>query len=233
LVGLVGAGFLVGYDWLGDLELDTSEVILKILQANFEMEITSTGNNVLTSGADGALNKWIGLGKSLQTFDQLGQVSWVSWLDGDLYDRGDRVRHRLEWVAVLRLVVADGTGLDQVLVDTGKTYDITAWYVIDGFEVSTHTNNGSLDVLANIQIFLSAVLVVSTHDSDLHTSADNTGEDTTEGKETTFVSIWYHLRDVENQWSCWVAVLDGLGVLVVKIWAGIQKVVSVGLGNLG
>jgi len=60
---------------------------LKILDANFKMELTSTSNNVFTRLFDGALHKRVGLGKSLQTFDELRQVSRVLRLNGHTHDR--------------------------------------------------------------------------------------------------------------------------------------------------
>jgi hypothetical protein len=50
------------------------------------------------------------------------------------------------------VVGGDGTSFDEVLIDSDETDDVTGWHGFNSFDVSTHHEDGSLDVL-NIQIF--------------------------------------------------------------------------------
>jgi hypothetical protein len=55
LGGGIGDGFLVGNDGVTLLELALGELLFEILKANLDVELTATGDNVLTillGGAD-------------------------------------------------------------------------------------------------------------------------------------------------------------------------------------
>lgn len=209
---LGGDGLTVGDDRVRDTERDTGVVILEILQANLQVQFTGTGNDVLTGLGDESQDTRVGLGETLETFDQLGQVLGVLDLDGTLDDGGDGELHDLEVVGSLG--GGKGTRLEQELVNTDQTDDVTGGDILDGFDETTHHENGTLDVLDE-EVLLLAREVVGTLDADLQTGADGTGVDTTEGVETTLVGGGHHLGDVQHERSLGVTVTDTLSALVV------------------
>lgn len=205
-------GLTVLNDGVGDTERNTGVVLLEILQANLQVELTSTSNDVLTGGGDVGQDARVGLGKTLETFDELGKIVGVLDLDGTLHDGGDGELHDLHVVSSLG--GGEGTRLEQELVNTDKTKDVTGGNIIDGLGVTTHHENGTLDRLDE-QVLLLARGVVRTLNADLKTGTDGTGEDTTEGVETTLVGGGHHLGDVKHESSLGVTVTDGNGGLVV------------------
>lgn len=82
----------VSDDGVGDLERDTGVVLNEILQANLEMELSGTGNNVLSSLGDPGLNARVRLGETLETLDELRKIVGVLDLDGNLHDRRYTIR---------------------------------------------------------------------------------------------------------------------------------------------
>lgn len=235
LVGLLGDGFTEGHDGLGDLEGSAvHEVILEILEANFKMELASAANDVLAGFFDHAEDEGIGLGEALEAFDELGEIGGVLDFDGDTDDGGDGVLHVTERPGILAVFGGDGGSLDDVLVNTNEADDVTARHVFDGFLVTTHHEDGTLDGLVFVQVVLLADAVVVTHDADLATGGDLTGEDTAEGEEATLVGGGDHLGDVEHEGSVGIAFLDTLeeGVLHGGL-TGVEHFGTVGLGRLG
>eukprot|EP01084_Bolivina_argentea_P053277 97799_1 len=187
LVGVLGDGLAEGDDGLGDLERGAvHEVVLEILQADLQVQLTGTGDDVLTGLLDGGQDEGIGLGQALEALDQLGQILGVLGLDGNTHDGADGVPHVLEGVGLLKLV-GDGGGLDDVLVNTDQTTHVTAGKVIDGLLVAAHHEHDTLDGLLIVKVTLLAEGVVVTHDTALLAGADGTGEDTAEGEEATLV----------------------------------------------
>jgi len=235
LGGVLGDGFTEGDDGFGDLEGSTvHEVILEILEANFKMEFSGTGDDVLTGFFDGADDEGIGLGQALETFNELGEIGGVLGFDGDTDDGGDGVLHVTEGVGVLGVIRDDGGSLDDVLVDTDETDDVTAGHVFDSFLVTTHHEDGTLDWLVFVQVGLLAGCVVVTHDADLGASGDLTGEDTAEGEEATLVGGGDHLGDVEAEGGGLIALLDTLEVDVLDGgFTGVEHFSAVVLGELG
>ena len=233
--GLLGDGFTEGHDGLGDLEGSAvHEVILEILEANFKVELTGTSDDVLAGLLDGADDEGIGLGEALEAFNELGEIGGVLDFDGDTDDGGDGVLHVTEGVSLLAILGGDGGSLDDVLVDTDETDDVTAGHVVDGFLVTTHHEDGTLDGLVFVQVVLLAVCVVVAHDADLATGGDLAGEDAAEGEEAALVGGGDHLGDVEHEGSVGVALLDALeeGVFDGGL-AGVEHFSAVGLGGSG
>mmetsp|Transcript_80806 Transcript_80806/g.142407 ORF Transcript_80806/g.142407 Transcript_80806/m.142407 type:complete len:580 (+) Transcript_80806:219-1958(+) len=211
-----GDGLTERHNGLRDAKLDTHEVLLQILQANLQVQLTSTSNNVLTGFLDGGLHQRIGLGQTLQTLDQLRQIGRILGLDGDTHDRGDTVLHVLQRVGVLGALVSDGGSLDDELVNTEQTNQVTARNILDRLLVATHHKHGTLDALSG-NVGLATVLVVGSHDPGLLASAHGTGEDTTEGDETALISGWHHLGDIQAHRALGVAITDGLEVPVTLV----------------
>lgn len=66
-------------------------ILNEILKANLEVELSSSGDNVLSSLGDPGLNARVGLGETLKSLDELGEIVGVLDLDGDLDDGRDAV----------------------------------------------------------------------------------------------------------------------------------------------
>ena len=211
--GLVGDGFLVGDDGVTLLEGALGVLLLKILKANLDVELTATGDGVLTGLLSVADDQGVGLGELAETFDELGQVGGVLNIDGDTHDGGDGELHDTDVVSLL--VVGDGTLLGEVLIDTDETDGVTARHIGDSLDLTGHHEDGSLDVLDG-EIGLGARLVVGSHDSDLLASGDGTGEDTAESEETTTIRGRDHLGDEDHEGTFLVALLDGLTANIIN-----------------
>lgn len=213
LVGLGGDSFTVGHNRVGGDDLHTRTVLLlEIVQTDLQVQLTGSGDNVLTRLIEGTLNHRIRLGKTLKTFDQLGEIVGVLGLDGDTHDRRYGELHNTDVVSLVG--VGDGTGLQQVLIDTNQTDGVTAGNILDRLDVTSHHQDGTLDVLDE-KIGLLARNIVRAHDANLGSGADSSGEDTAEGVETALIGGGHHLGDVEHQRTSGVAVSDGLSAGII------------------
>lgn len=227
--GLGADGLTIGNDGVRDTERNTSVIFLKILQANFQMKFTSTGNNVLTRLVNHGQDTRVRLGETLETFDKLGQIVGVLDLDGSLDDGRDGELHDLQVVG--GFTGGEGTRLEQELVDTNETDDVTSWDILNGLDETAHHENGTLDSLDE-EIILLSRSVVRTLDTDLKTGADGTREDTTESIKTSLIGGWHHLRDVKHKRTLGVAVTDTNAGLVIS-WTFVQGFGTVLLGSNG
>jgi hypothetical protein len=222
-------GLTVLDNGVGDTERNTSVVLLEILQANLQVELTSTGNDVLTGVGNVSQDTGVRLGQTLQTLNKLGEILSVLDLDGTLDDGGNGELHNLEVVG--SLVSGEGTRLEQELVNTNKTKNVTGRDIVDGLDETTHHQNGTLDGLDE-EVLLASGLVVGALNADLETRADSSGEDTTEGVETTLVGGGNHLGDVQHEGTLGIAVADTNGVDVV-VGTLVQSLHTVPLGSGG
>ena len=157
------------------------------------MKLTSTGDDVFTRLGDPGLDTWVRFGEAFETFNELGEIGSVLDLDGDLDDRGDGKLHDLHVVGSLGS--GEGTALEQELIDTDKTDDVTGRTVFEGLDITTHHEDGTLDRLDE-QVILLSGNVVGTLNTDLGASTDGTGEDTSKCIETSLVGCGDHLGDV-------------------------------------
>merc|ERR1711935_419254 len=224
---LLGDGLAVRHNGVGLDDGDTGVVLLQILQADLQVQLTGTGDNVLARLLGEDLDHGVGLGQTLEAFDQLGEIGWVLAADGDADNGRDGELHLSHVVGLV--VGGDATGLDQVLVNADKTDQVTGGDVIDGFDVAAHHKNGTLDLLV-VQITLLAGLVVGAHNADLLASGDFTSEDATESVEAALVGGGDHLGDVGHQGSVGVAVLEseGNGIVMGTL---VQLLHAVSLGG--
>jgi len=188
--GVATDGLTVLDDRVGDAERNTSVVLLKILQADLQVKLTGTSNNVLTRLGDVRENTRVRLGKTLKTFDELRKILGVLDLNGTLHDRGDGELHNLE--VVRGLAGGEGTRLEEELIDTNQAENVTSGHIVDGLGETSHHENGALDSLDE-QIVLLSGNVVRTLDADLETRLDGTREDTSESVETALVGSRHHL----------------------------------------
>ena len=125
MLDLACDGLTVRDDGVGDAEGNTGVILLEILQANLQVQLTGTGNDVLTGLGDEGQDARIRLGQTLKTFDELGQILGVLDLDGTLHDRGDGELHDLQVVG--GLAGGEGTRLEQELINTDQTDNVTGW----------------------------------------------------------------------------------------------------------
>jgi hypothetical protein len=206
-------GLTVSDNGRRDLKRNTSVVVLKILQANLEMQLTSTGNNVLTRLGHVSKNTRVRLGKTLKTLNELGQIVGVLDLDGNLDDGGDRELHDLKVVSSVGS--GKSTRLEQELVNTNETDNVTSGNIINGLDETTHHQDSTLNGLDE-KIILLTRDVVGALNSDLLARLDGTSEDTAKSVETTLIGSGNHLGDVKHQISSGVTVLDGNSVSIVR-----------------
>ena len=226
LGGLFGDGLLVGDDWVSDLDFASSVLFDEILKANLDMELTATSDNVLTGRLGNALDERVGLGKLLETIDELWKIGGVLDIDGNSDDWGYRELHDSDVVGVFSS--GDGSLLEDIGINTYKTNGVTAWDIWDGLDLTSHHDDGSLDVL-DVKIGLAAGLVVWSHDSDLLSGGNDTGEDSSESVESTLVVGGDHLGDENHEGSVLITVHDGLTGGVVN-WSFVKISSSVPLG---
>ncbi|KNC26657.1 hypothetical protein FF38_01376 [Lucilia cuprina] len=125
----------------------------------------------------------------------------------------------------------NGTGLNQELINTDQTANVTRGNIFNGFNITTHHQDGTLDGLF-VQIFLLARNIVGAHDTALLTGGYFTGEYTTESVETTLIGGGYHLGDVHHQRTIGITVLNSDGGFII-MRTFIQHFHTVFLGNDG
>jgi hypothetical protein len=89
LGGFFSDGFLVGNDWVSLFNFALGILFDEILKADFDMEFTTTGNNVFSGGFGVTQNEWIRLGKFLKSFYEFWEVGCVFDIDGNSYNWGD------------------------------------------------------------------------------------------------------------------------------------------------
>jgi hypothetical protein len=188
-------------------------IFLKILETNFQMELTGTGNNVFTSFGSGALHTGIRLGKTLQTFNKLGEIVGVLDFNGNTHNGGHGELHDLQIVG--NLTGGNGSGFHKELIDTNQTDNVTGGAIFNRLNETSHHENGALDAL-NEQVILLSGLIVGSLDANLLSRLAGTGEDTTESIETTLIGGRHHLGNVQHERTTGVTVTDSNGTLVVK-----------------
>lgn len=200
-------------DGVGNTERDTSMVVLKILQANLQVQLTCTSDNVFTGFIDTGQHARVRLRETLETLDKLGKIVCVFDLNRTLNDRGDREFHDLHVVGTL--TGSESTRLEQELVNTDQTQDVSGRNIFNGLDEATHHKNSTLDRLDK-QIFLLSGSVVRALDANLDTRAASAREDATKSVETTTVRGWNHLRNVHHERSIPVTVADTKPAFIVR-----------------
>jgi len=116
---------------------------------------------------------------------------------------------------VSSVVVRDRTCLQQILINSYKSYSVTTRHISNRFNGSTHHKDSSLDVLF-VEIVFASWSIVGTHNSYLKAGGDGSREDSSESEESTLVSGRHHLRHVHHQRTIGVAVYNALTTLVIN-----------------
>jgi hypothetical protein len=155
----------------------------------------------------------------------------VLHLDGDTHDGGDGETHNTDAMGII--VGRDGSLLDEVGIDTDETDGVTARHISDGFNLTSHHEDGTLDVL-DVEVSLGSGLVVGAHDTDLLAAGYGTREDTTEGEEATTIRGGDHLGDEDHKRSFLIALGDGLTARIIDgSFVEVSSTVSLGLPGGG
>lgn len=193
------------------------------------MELTASGNNMLTTLLGRANDERIGFGELTETLDELGEIGCVLDFNGDTYDWGNGVLHDSDAVSII--VIRDGSLFEEVLIDTDETNSVTARDIGDLLDLAAHHDDGSLDVL-DVEVVSGAGCIVGSHNSYLLASSDGTTENSAEGVEASLVVCGDHLGDEDHQGTILVAVLDRLTAGIID-GAFVKVGRSVVLGSEG
>eukprot|EP00906_Rhabdomonas_costata_P014740 RCo021167 len=228
ILGGLGDGLTEGHHGLGDLQLAAHEVVLQILQADFQVELSCTSNDVLASLLNRALHQGVGLGQPLQALNQLGQVTRVLGLNGHTHHRGHAVLHVLDGERVLGVLLGNGGGLDDELIHPDQADQVPRRDIVHSLLVAPHHQHCPLDVL-DVEVVLASHLEVGPHDAHLLARLAQPGEDTPKGKEPPLVAGRHHFADVQHEGRLLVALLNASAVLVVGR-ARVEGLRTVGLG---
>jgi hypothetical protein len=188
-------------------------VFLEILQADFQMQLSGTSDDVITGLVDEGQHTRIGFRETLKPFDKLGEILCVLDLNGALDDRGDRESHDLQVVG--SVTGGQSTRLQQELINTDQTKNVTSRDIIDGIDLASHHKNGTLDSLDE-EIVLLAGSIVGALDADLEARSNGTSEDTTESIKSALVGGWHHLRDIEHEGCLGIAVTNTNASLIIR-----------------
>jgi len=78
LGGSLGDALVVSNDRRSDVKGGTlHEILLEILKTDFQVKLTTSGNDMLTSLGGLNLDHWVRLGELLQALNELGKISGV------------------------------------------------------------------------------------------------------------------------------------------------------------
>jgi len=149
--------------------------------------------------------------------------------DGHSNDGGHRVFHVSDAVGIF--VVRNGSGLNEILIDSNESYSVSARNVGDVFYGSAHHEDGSLDGF-DVEIVFFTGFVISSHDSDFLAGGDSSREDSSEGEESRFISGGHHFGNVHHEGSFGVTGFHGHTAFVV-FGSLIEILRSVFLGGNG
>ena len=117
------------------------------------------------------------------------------------------------------------------MINSDETDGVSARSILDRLDIATHHKDSTLDRLDE-EIILLTRDEVGAQDADLLTSADGTGEDTTEGIEATLIGSGDHLGNEEHERTRGIAVTDGNSGFIVER-SIVQVVDTVALSNDG
>lgn len=229
LVGFFSDGFFIGDDGVGFDDFNVGEFGFQIMETDFDVEFSATSDDVFSSFFSGNDDEGVGFGKFLESIDQFGEILSIFGLDGDSDDGGDGVFHGSDAVSVF--VGGEGSGFEEILIDSDESDSVTTRDIGDVFYGSTHHEDGSLDGF-NVEVFFFTGLIVGSHDSDLFSGFDGSREDSSEGEESGFIGGGDHLGDVHHEGSVGVTLGHGF-VGFVFLGSFVEIFGSVGLGGSG
>merc|ERR1719495_299667 len=106
------------------------------------------------------------------------------------HHRADAKLHHPHVVCLLK--GGDGPGLDEVLVHTDQTNNVTTWHILNGLNITAHHQNGPLNGF-DVEVFLLSRGEVWSHNAHFQASGNRAREDTAKSIEATLVSGGNHL----------------------------------------
>ena len=115
-VTFFGNSFFVGDNGFGFDDRAVGEIFFQIFEANFDVQFSASGDNVLTVFLRGTDDQGIGFGKLLESVDEFGEIGGVFRLDGDSDDWRDGVFHVSDGVSGFR--GGESTGFHEILIDS-------------------------------------------------------------------------------------------------------------------
>ena len=118
LAGFFSHSFFICDDGVISDNFALSIILFKIVEADLNVEFTTTSNNVFTALVILTEDQGVRFGQFLETFDQLGEICRVLRLDRDSHHRGDGVFHASDGMRFRVVNASDGSGLDEILIDT-------------------------------------------------------------------------------------------------------------------
>ena len=169
------------------------------------MELSGARNDMLSSIGNPSLDTRVRLGETLETFHKLGKIGSVLDFDGDLHDRGHGELHDPHVVGSFGS--GESTALEQELIDTDETNNVTGRAILNRLDVATHHEYGALNRLDE-QVFLLSRNIVGSLDADLGTSTNGSREDTAKCIEAALIGCGNHLGDVEYERALGITVTD-------------------------
>lgn len=111
-------------------------------------------------------------------------------------------------------VGGDGSGFEEILVDSYEPDGVSTRHVWDVLDGSSHHEHGSLNGF-DVEVVFFSWGVVGSHDSDLGSGFDGSREDSSEGEESGFIGSGHHLGDVHHEGTVGVAGSNGFSDFVV------------------
>lgn len=103
----------------------------------------------------------------------------------------------------------DGTGFEEILINSNKSDGVSTRNIRDIFDGSTHHKNGSLDGF-DVEIVFFTGFVIRSHDSDFFSGFDGSREHSSESEESRFIGGGHHFGDVHHDGTVGVTFFHGL-----------------------
>mmetsp|Transcript_10137 Transcript_10137/g.18257 ORF Transcript_10137/g.18257 Transcript_10137/m.18257 type:complete len:533 (+) Transcript_10137:1602-3200(+) len=220
-------GLAIRHHWVRYLDFSAiHKVLLQILEANLNVQLSASSNHVFTALLGKALHQRIRLCKAFQTFNKLWQVRWVLWFHCDTHDRRYRVLHIFQRESLLQ--IRQSTRLDKELIQTNETDGVSTGNGLYRLGTATHHQHRTLNVLDS-QILLGSRHVVGSHNADLLSSLYSSREHTTVRNEATLIHRGDHFGDVQHQWTVGITISDAICSEIIH-WSFVQSVNTILLG---
>jgi hypothetical protein len=126
------------------------------------------------------------------------------------------------------IIIGDGTGFNEILINSDKSDSVSTRNIRDIFDGSTHHKNGSLNGF-NVEIIFFTSNIVGSHDSNFFSGFDGTREDSSESEKSRFISGGDHFRDIHHKGTVGVTSFHGFtGFIINRSFVKIFSSISLG-----
>ena len=102
----------------------------------------------------------------------------------------------------------------KILINTNKSNSVSARYIWDCFDFTSHHDNSSLNVF-NLEIIWFSRNIVWSLNSNFHSWWNSSWENSSESIESTFIICRNHLWDENTEWTIFVTFFDGLSSWII------------------